>query len=250
MPLTGTRDLAALAAEAPLVRSLDAESVTLPGAQILQVIYEIDDAATTSLIPMALHPTIPPVVYITVTRAPESPWGAFTLAEVRAGCRSGARPRALLARAYCDSEAAVEVLRNKWGYPVVLGAVTLAKRYDADHATVETAADGVVLDVALMNPEAIGPGDVQYISSLHVARILRDGAELTRLIQVDPEYVFHTADRGKPLVSAFRAGAWGLEGALLSWPVSASFTRCDITMPTIRYLVDPAKPVMQSVERI
>lgn len=250
MPLVGTRDLAALAAEAPLVRSLDAAPVELRGAQVLQLLYEIDDAGMTGLIPPALHPTIPPTVFINVTRVPESPWGPFALAEVRIACRSGARPRALLLRAVCDSPGAGEVLRSSWGYPTVEGTVTLEKGYDRVHAVAETAADGVILECALRNPEPIGGGDIQYISSLHLARIMRDGEEVVRLIQVDPDYVFQKADHGKPQLSSCRTGAWGLEDADLYYPISASFTTVDIALPRIRYLVDPLQPPLKSVEKV
>ena len=122
MPLTGTRDLSNLVAGSPLVTNLESERWEFPGAQILQLMYEIDDAQMTSLIPPALHPTIPPTLVFTVTRVPESPAGPFLLAEVRVGSRSGARPRGFLARAYCDSATATKELRERWGLPGPDGA--------------------------------------------------------------------------------------------------------------------------------
>jgi len=71
-----------------------------------------------------------------------------------------------------------------------------------------------------------------------------------RLIQVDPEYQFHSADRGMPELLAFDAEAFALAGAEPYWPVSASLAVADVAMPELRYLVDPAKPPLAAVERI
>ncbi|MGI8927786.1 MAG: acetoacetate decarboxylase family protein [Tepidiformaceae bacterium] len=249
MPLVGTRDVASLAGDAPLVKDLASGPAELPGARILQVMYEIDERAITSLLPPALHPTIPPVVFFTITHAPESPWGPFTLGEARAGCRSGARPRSLSLRAYCDSPAAIETLRTRWGYPLFEAKVSLSKNYDRIGGSVQSD-EGLILECGIRNPEPVSGNDVQYMATLNVARILRDGSELTRLIQVDPDYVFRGADRGQPQLTAFRAGAFGLEGAEPNHAVSASYTVADISLPQLRYLVDPEKPPLQSVERL
>ncbi len=248
MPLTGTRNLSDLAAEAPHLPSLDVDHWDLPKAQILTVMYEMDDDAMLSLIPPALHPTIPPTLVFTVTRVPESPAGSYVLAEVRVGCRSGARPRGFLARGYTDSQQAVDALGARYGYPLKKAAVTLEKRYDRIHAMVET--DRIVLDVALMNPEPVSGNDLQYLSNLNIARVPREGGEKARLVQIDPDYTFHSADRGKPQLRAFDADAWELPGARPYYPVSASFAVADISMPALRYLVDPDKPPLASVERL
>lgn len=248
MPLTGTRRLSDLAAHAPAMPSLDVDHWDLPKAQILTVMYEMDDDAMTSLIPPALHPTIPPTLVFTVTRVPESPVGPFLLAETRVGCRSGARPRGFLVRGYCDSEAAVRALGERYGYPLQKAVVMLDKRYDRIRAMVETSQ--VILDISLMNPEPVSGNDLQYLSNLNLARVPRDGGEALRLVQVDPDYVFHSADRGKPQLTAFDAAAWELAGARPYYPVSASYAVADISMPALRYLVDPDKPPMASVERV
>jgi hypothetical protein len=249
MPLVGTRNLSELAAAAPVVANFDTERLEFPGARILQLMYEIDDDAMVSLLPPSLHPTIPPTLVFTVTHVPESPFGAFTMAEVRVGSRSGARPRGLLVHGFCDSADAVEALRAGWGYPLVQANVSLQKRYDRIHAEAHHGGHKV-LDMSLMNPEPISGIDLQYLASLNLARVVRDGAEQTRLIQADPDYVFHSADRGQPQLDAFDPAAFNVAGATTNYPVSASYAVADITMPNIRYLVDPEKPPMASVERV
>jgi hypothetical protein len=250
MPLVGTRDFTTLAAEAPLMASLDTEPLELPNASVLQVIYEIEASTMTAFIPPALHPTIPPTLFINVTSVQESPWGPFALAEVRAGCRQGARPRAMSVRAICNSEAAAAALRSRWGFPCVAGDVMFERGYDRAHAVVSTAADGVVLDASLRNPDPIGGRDIQYISSLHLARVRRDGAESVRLVQVDPDFAVSKADRGRPELHVCRPGAFGFDGAMPTYAVSASATTVNITLPAIRYLVDPVKSPLTAVERV
>ena len=249
MPLTGTRDLSNLVAGSPLVTNLESDRWEFPGAQILQLMYEIDDAQMTSLIPPALHPTIPPTLVFTVTRVPQSPAGPFVLAEVRVGSRSGARPRGFLARAYCDSPTATKELRERWGYPAVTAPVTMEKRYDRIHARVGEGAS-TCLELTLLNPEPISGNDLMYLAGLNVARIVRDGVELPRLVQVDPDFVFRSADRGKPQLDVFDAVAWELPNAKPMSAVSASYAVADITMPVIRYLADPAKSPLEAVERL
>jgi hypothetical protein len=247
MPLTGTLDITPLLEEAPIVKDLGTGRWELRQAEVLQVLYELDEPNIQELIPPALHPTIPPTISFVFTHVPESEVGRFTLAEARVGCRSGARPRALLVRAYCDSEPAIHELASRWGYPVRRGDVSLSYHYDRVFGRVEVGG-APVLDCALVNPEAIGGGDIQYIANMNLARLARDSQEIGRLIQVDPDYAVHKAERGRPQLDCFDGAAWGLPTARPVYAVSASYTVCDISMPRIRYLVDPLKRPLESVE--
>lgn len=223
MPLVGTRPVADFAS-GPLVTAPATERWELPGAGILQLMYEIDSACMTSLLPPALHPTIPPTLVFTVTNVPESPVGSFVLAEVKVGSRSGARPRGLLVRGYCNSAAAIDALASRWGYPLARADCTFAKRYDRIEGAVDI--DGrPILELTLLNPDPISGNDV-------------------------PDYAFRSADRGKPQLGAFDPGAWGLAGASPSFPVSASYCVAGISLPEIRYLADPAKDPLTAVERL
>jgi hypothetical protein len=248
MPLVGTRPVADFAS-GPLVTDPATERWELPGAGILQLMYEIDAAGMTSLLPPALHPTIPPTLVFTVTNVPESPAGPFVLAEVKVGSRSGARPRGLLVRAYCDSAAAVGALSSRWGYPLTQAGCMFAKRYDRIEGSVRLG-DRAILALTLLNPDPISGNDVQYLANLNVARMVREGAEAPRLVQVDPDYAFRSADRGKPQLGVFDPEAWGLPGASPSFAVSASYCVADISLPEIRYLADPAKDPLNAVERL
>lgn len=249
MPLTGTRDVTAIERDLPLVARLDTELWELKACGHLQLMFEIDHDAMTSLLPPALHPTIPPTVVFNVLDVRDSATGPFTMAEVRIGCRSGARLRGLLLSAVCDSDEAITALSGRWGYPLRAGEVELRRNYD--RITTEVYVDGEpVLVAGLVDPEPISGDDIQYLANLNLARVERDGEQISRLIQVDAEYAFHRADRGRPSLEWFDPEAWDVAGCEPAYPVSASFAVVDVVLPRLRYLVDPAKPPLQSVETL
>ncbi len=248
MPLVGTRELTSFDS-GPLVTQPEGDAWELASSGILQIMYEIDAEAVTSLLAPALHPTVPPTVVLTITNVPDSPAGPFVMAEAKIGARSGARPRGLSFAGFCSSAEAAKQLSARWGYPLKVAEVSLTKRYDRVIGKVVSGGT-TVLEMRMMNPEPIAGNDIQYLAGLNVAKIQRDGATLSRLIQVDPDYVFRSADRGKPELQTFDADAFNLPGAKPHWPVSASYAVADIQMPELRYLVDPAKPPLASVERL
>ena len=92
MPVFGELALETIAARLPRVASLDAAAWTLPGAEILQLAFEVAED-TRALLPRAMHPAIPPYATWLVTRYPESPVGPFALAQLRLMGRAGAHPR-------------------------------------------------------------------------------------------------------------------------------------------------------------
>ncbi len=248
MPLYGVRDTETLLEYAPEMESLSTEPVELPRAEVLQVMFEIDDQWMQRLLPRALHPTIPPTATFVFWRCPESPAGPFNLAQVRVGCRAGVRPRGLPLASWCDSEQASTALRSRWGFNCRPGSVRLQRYYDRVEGSV---GDGnrPVLQVSLVDPQAISGGDVQYTANMNLARVRRGGEVLPRLVQVDPEFTFRRAERGTPVVDRFERDT-STGGVVPVYPVSASYTVCDITMPRIRYIVDPDRPAMEATETI
>jgi len=249
MPLSGTRDVTPILPQTAIMPGFDTEALMLEGVSILQVLYEIRQNAMLSLLPPALHPTIPPTIAFVVTDVPQSPFGPFTFAEARVGCRAGARPRGFVARCYVSTETAAEALRTRWGYPAHLADVRLKKGYDRISGTVSEAGK-LVLSASLVNPEAISGGDIQYLPAVNLARVKRDGEAIPRIVQVDPDFRMHRADRGKPHLECFDAAAWLLDGADPWWPVSASCAVADMELPVLRYILDPFKPAIQGVERV
>jgi hypothetical protein len=246
MVLIGTRDIATLLEHAPVLDNLDAEAWEIEGVEILHVRYEIDDSNREGLLPRALHPTIPATVIFTAARYPDSPTGPFMLAQVRIGCRAAALPRGFLLRAYTDSPAAADALGRRWGYTCSVADVKIARYHDRIVATV--AKDGAdILRTSLIDPELISGGDVQYVANMNLAR-QNNGDPV--LVQVDPEYRFHRAERGRADLGTFDRAAWSAEGVDPVYPIVASFTRCDTGFPAIRFVLDPSKTALEGTRRI
>jgi hypothetical protein len=248
MPTFGTLELATVIDRLATVRDLDTEAWSLPGAEILQLAFEVP-RATESLLPRAMHPAIPPYATIWVTRYPESPVGPFTLAQLRLMGRAGAHPRGLVLGAAASTAEAATALRERWGLPVVPGRVTFTRRHDRVMAT--AVRDGVtVLDCELIDPEAIGGGDVQYIHSVTLAHAPLDGKTGPLLIQVDSRYTIKKAERGRPRVGVLVPPAWGAGPLSALNPIAATVTSCDTDLPRIRFVMDPEVPVVRGTRRI
>ena len=232
--LVGEGDVDALIAGAPDMPDLDTEAVRLRGARVLQVLCEIASANMLALLPPGLHPTIPPIVTWLVYDCPESPWGAFRMAQTRIQCRSGARPRGFLVGGVIDSKDAGQALAARWGYRLREGQVSLQRQYDEVRVGVRTG-DASVLEVALRDPDPLAPSDLQLMANMNLARTSR-GA---RLVQVDPVYTVERAERGEPVVEHFDAAAWGDARIRPVYPVSASFSTCEVELPKLRYVCLP-----------
>lgn len=236
MPLSGTLDVGPRLADAPRLDNYDTEAWEIAGVELLSLTFEIDDAQMTSALPPALHPTIPPVAYFSVAAYPESPIGPFTLAQVRIGCRASALPRGFLLRAYSDSPAACDALGRRWGYECRPADVRVRRYHDRVVGTVTV--DGrELMRASLVDPQPISGGSIFHVSTMNLARADDDNGRGV-LVQVDPAYTFHRAERGTPELTMFERAAWNAQGIEPVWPVTATFVRCDTGFPRIRYVLD------------
>jgi hypothetical protein len=248
MPIFGGLELSAVAPRLPTLRDLDTEAWSLPGAEILQLAFEVP-RDTGALLPRAMHPAIPAYATIVVSRYPESPVGPFSLAQLRLMARAGAHPRGYVLAAVASTAEAAATLAERWGYPAVAGAVSIRRRHD--RVTASVIRDGVpTLDCALVDPVPISGGDVQYIHSVTMARAPLDGVTAPRLVQVDPRYAFHRAERGRPEVSRLDAAAWQAGSLRPLNPIAATVCACDTDLPRIRFIMDPDVPVVRGTRRI
>jgi hypothetical protein len=244
MPLFGELELTTIAGGLPVMKDLDTEAWELPKAEILQLACEIADG-TRVLLPKALHPAIPEYVTFVVTRHPESPVGPFSLAQVRLMARAGVHPRGYVLGAVASSPVAVLALREHWGFPAVPGEISLRRYHDRVAATVRREGR-TILELALVDPEIVSGGDLQYIHGVTLARV--DGA--AQLIQVDPHYTLHQASRGRAAVSRFEPEAWNAGPVGLTTPISASASTCDTDLPRIRFVMDPETPVVRGTRKV
>ena len=249
MPRMGTLDAVAGFAETPVVRDLMTEAWELKGARTLQVLYEAGGPAVEAELPPAVHPTIPVIAHFVVFDVPESPVGPFRLAELQITCRAGMFPRVLPLSGVCDSDAAIGELAARWGYRLRKGIVKLQRLHDRVNGVVEEGGR-TTLDCALIDPGPLGETGVYEQGALRPARVTRDGSEEVRLLQVDPKYEVDRADRGRPDLQIFDAAAWSGEALAPLYPVSAFSSTATVTIPKLRFLVDPNRPATEGTERL
>jgi hypothetical protein len=243
--LVGTGRVADFEKDAPTLERLDAEPLRLAGAEVLQVLCEMDHASMCEMLPPALHPTLPPVVTWTGFRFPETEWGELRLAQTRIECRSGLRPRGLLVSAVVDEPAAARALASRFGFRCRLGKIDLRRGYDETRLRVEID-DEPILELALRSPERLGNGDVQFVSSLHPAHTPRG----FRLVQLDAGYDVERAERGELVLDAFDATAWGEPRLVPAYPISAAVCVADVTFRSLRFLCRPDVMAFEGTEAV
>lgn len=248
MPLAGSLDIRDLLVDAPTV-TLSGREVRISNVEILQVMYEVGFSDVESLVPAALNPTIPPVVGFLAYHAADSEFGPFSLVQVRLTARAGVRPRAFLVSARCDNPAAAEVLSSSWGFRISPAEIRLHRYHDRIDCSV-TADRKAILEISLVDPTPITGHDIQYPPGMHLARLEDHEGTRPRLIQVDSEYEFRRADRGRAELGSFDASAWGDRRLRPVEPVSASFAACDVTIPAVRYICNPDIPASEGTQNV
>jgi hypothetical protein len=245
--LSGTADVDALGALAPTVSTFPTEALVCPGAEVLQVVWEVWGAgdAREALLPPGLHPVTPPTLTWSWLRAPESVAGPFTLAQTRVVCRSGVRGRGFHIAGFIDNPDAARLLICQWGYRLTLGEVSLERRYDGTRGRVR-AGGKVVLDCGLTFPQPLSGADLQYTDTMHLARTPLG----LRLVQVECDYAFGPAERGRPTLAAFDVERWGEPRLRPSYPVSASSAVADVSVMPVRFVCLPDVWAFVGTERV
>ena len=246
MPVMGTLDVSTVLADAPTINNLAPDTWQLPGADLVQISYEVDEAPALAITPPALHPSIPPYATFSAGHFPTSPHGAFNLAMVRLIVRAGIRPRALLLGAYTDNAAVADALAAGWGYRIQTAEVTFQRRYGSVRGTV-TLDGSTALDLSLEDPEPVAPGDLELFDNLHLTKM--EGSEPV-IIQVDPTYEYHSADRGRAELTTFEPDALGISGIDPVYRVVGVACRADLELVAPRFVMDPVKPAIQSTRRL
>ena len=243
--IVGTADPEVLAQDRPSVEGFGEEAIALPGARVLQAMFEMPMSARESLVPPALHPTNPAALVILAWQCPESPWGPFSLVQLRAQARSGTRPRGFVVAARCDSEPARAALAARFGFPAEPADIALVPGYDRATLRVETEGQAL-LDFEGGDPDPLAAGDVQYSVTLNLAGSPRG----LRLLQVEPAYAVERAERLRPVLRSFDGAAWGDPRLDPYHPVSASIASADITLSPIRYLCRPDVLAFEGSEKV
>jgi Acetoacetate decarboxylase (ADC) len=244
--LTGSAPLYELVAHAATMPGFGTDAVTLPDAEVFQAMFEMHIGGRETSLPPGLHPTGAPTFVLQVWRCPESPWGSFSLAQGRVGARSGLRPRGHVQGCVCDNEAASAALRERWGFPVQSGSVTLHHHYDAVEAGASVDGD-VVVSIRGRDPEPLGNGDIAYSSSVALAHTPRG----LRLVQIEYDVAVTRAERLRPHLDAFDAVRFGMHSSVEPYyPVSASIALGAIELHRLRFVCCPDELAFTGTEAI
>ena len=229
--ITGTADPAVLAADAPTIGAYPAVDVQLNEVVCLQVTVELRNSAREAVLPPALHPTVPAALTVQVWQVGGSPWGAFSCAFVRVGCRSGVRARGLTTGAVVSTAAAATGLRDSYGVPARVGTVLLRRGYDGADATVLY--DGqTILRIVAIDPEPMGLDDVQYTGTLNLAHTPTG----LRLIQMEADHAATQVERLTPRLETFVGAAWGSALLVPALIVSGSVALESIVLQRVRFV--------------
>ena len=242
--LIGSAPLDELVAHAATMPDFDTDAVTLPDAEVFQAMFEMHIGGRESSLPPGLHPTGAPTFIAQWWRCPESPWGAFSLAQGRVGARSGLRPRGLIQGCVCDNEAVSAALRERWGFPVQSGVVTLQHHYDSVEAAASVGGD-VVISIRSLDPEPLGSDDIAYSQSVALAHTPRG----VRLVQIEYDVAVTRAERLHPHLDVFNAEGFGMHPTVKPYhPVSASIALGAIELHRLRFVCRPEELAFTGTE--
>ncbi len=244
--LSGTAPLAELLDHAATMAAFDTAPETFVDATVFQAMFEILTIGRQTSLPAGLHPTNPPTMVVQAWRCPNSTWGAFSLLQLRVGCRSGLRPRGMVQVCIIDNAAAAEALRARWGYPAQVGEV----RLDVNYHGVTLAAsigDHTVCEVNAVDPVPLGSDDVSFATTVALAHTPRGD----RLVQIDTDLVVARAERLRLLPFYGDARSTGLHHTVVAQtPVAASVSRGAMTLQALRYVNRAEEMAFTGTERV
>jgi len=244
--LSGTAPLAELLEHSATMAAFDTAPETFADAIVFQAMFEIGAIGRQTSLPGGLHPTNPPTMVVQSWRCPHSAWGAFSLLQLRVGCRSGLRPRGMVQVCIIDNAAAAEALRARWGFPTQVGEVHLDVNYHRV-ALVASIGDQTVCEINAVDPVPLGPDDVSFATTVALAHTPRGD----RLVQIDTDLVVTRAERLRLLPFCGDARSTGLHHAVVAQtPVAASVSRGAMTLQALRFVNRPEDMAFTGTERV
>jgi hypothetical protein len=238
MPRLGSLDLATWARTAPVISGYKTEPWTLKGAETVEVRNEIENLVAVSLLPPALHPSMPAYATFRISRIAESPAGPFGWCEVRVVGRAVGIPVGFVLRCFCDNDAAARELTSRWGYPIEHGEINISTLHYRGSAAV-TSKGRTVFKVEMFNRES--SLSLLPLPAVNLARN-KLGEKLV-LVQVDNEARVSRSERAAYRIVALDQNALAAGGTIRpANPMSATLSTADLILPRIQYIYDPARP--------
>ncbi len=238
----GNGDIKSWLASAPVIASLKPEPWTLKGVRTMEARCEVDDDPADALVPPSLRPAMPAYVSIVISRIPDSPVGAFGLAEVRVAARVGPRPTYFILKSFCDSDDARKELASRWGYRVAAGAVAMREDHYRAVGTV-TVGRKVVLDFTLSHREPLPGTRFNQLATVNLCKL--DGKPILAGLAIESN--FGANDKGKQRITLDNDAIGVGRSLKLLNPTAATVGVTDWTMGAIEFTVDPAQPAEQTM---
>ena len=209
MPRSGSLDVAAIAGDAPEVFSLETPTWEMENAQFLQINWEVDDAAALGA-DAAVAAPVDPAVRLVLRRALPGVARGRRSRSCRCGwwCGPASGPAPCASARCATRPPSSPPCGEHWGYPVQLGEVVASQppRPGAVHGVARRPRGGRLRRPHRRRHQRQRPDDVRQPPP-GAPRAAR-----RKLVQIDPEYTIHQADRGRPEVHLPDPQALGMQG--------------------------------------
>jgi hypothetical protein len=228
------------------IRDLAVDRIDLENAQVAAFTFEVLSEAAIAALPAALHPPFPTYCSLVLRAHAESPFGAFTTAELRLHARATNHYVGYILGGFTDNAAVANWLANGYGKRMsVAETVSLKKRHFGFEAKV-VAGGKAALDAVIENPGYIAGVDVLHVQNSVLA--LLDGAPA--LIAEEFEYQIREARRGTALFHTLDIAAFGAAALTVSNHLPATWIAGNWSYMPVRFVIDPGKPAAAGTRKI
>jgi hypothetical protein len=228
------------------IRQLAQDRFDLEDSQVAVFTFEVLSQAAIAALPAALHPPFPTYCSLALRSHKDSPFGAFTTAELRLHARATNHYVGYVLGGFTDNEQVSAWLENGYGKRLAVAeTVSLKKRHYGYEAKVVSGGKAC-LDAVIENPGYIAGVDVLHSQNSVLA--LLDGAPT--LISEEFEYQIKDARRGAPKFHALDIAAFGAPTLTVSNHLPATFISATWSYMPVRFTIDPSKPAAAGTRKV
>ncbi len=228
------------------VRELALDRVEIEAAQTATFTFEVLSLPAIAALPAALHPPFPTYCSLVVRRHDDSPFGAFTTAELRLHARATNHYVGYSLGGFTDNTEACAWLRDAYGAPIAVAqTVSLIRRHYGIEASVAEGGRSL-LEAVIETPGYISGADVLYVQNSNLANL--NGAPA--LVAEEFEYAIKEARRGTAKLATLDLTAFGAPTLTQSNLLPATWTAGTWTYMPVRFTIDPNRPAMAGTRKV
>jgi hypothetical protein len=228
------------------ISELALDPVEIEAAQTATFTFEVLSQAAIAALPAALHPPFPTYCSLVVRRHDDSPFGAFTTAELRLHARATNHYVGFSLGGFTDNEAACLWLRDVYGAPIAVAErVSLVRRHYGIEANVGEGGRSLV-EAVIETPGYISGADVLYVQNSNLASLGGTPA----LIAEEFEYAIKEARRGTARFTTLDLPAFGAPTLTRSNPLPATWTAGNWSYMPVRFTIDPNRPASAGTRKV